>query len=674
MPSLLSISRGAAPSTILRHHLVKKNVFDASSTHRHYYYSHLGSSNTCNDGWRLFSSLNHHYSRRKSSIECLVTRSMSAAAIRNDSSSSNRLQSSSAASSKYQKGAKQSAADNTDKSARDNNKQEAADWRAWFSSNEYDDPWSPYRPLLSPTTHQQQQPSSNKTTSANNSNTNSQTTVKDILTNYNEWERRRHGMNLVPLSLHLNDDSILYSPPEIIQHDDHNNNNNNTTNINNEASNTPTQTIKLQKRTQWIDTQTRFTIQMLNDLYYTGKRRQVDRPTMERCHRMIGRLLSLTPRDGNVVRFSVDDDDTGGVDSGGVGGLDNNVGGGSEVTAEITGAAQRGNAILERMEWCSPAFLPQLRKWQRKQQQLQQRGSGLGFLLTQDSSLTATEPASTTTSDYHINMVPKHLIQTKQAIPTPTRAIYNMVLLMYGKEAGSRYVAEQAEDVVWGMIVRGLQLEEFNQSHDIEGTTTKGGEEMSAPLYPSTQNWNCVLQCWSRSSDPNRAFFAYSFFKSWMEWNDSRGKVGVVDEVGASCDLQSFHLMIKSCVVDESTTFDDEGFDSNSASSKKLITQRAKVIGSRVAIGIWRDIRVWKDQNAEITLTSDMYYQLLQALCQTTDRSRGLLAAVAAVFQSCRSDGMETKHITDIVRGVMTESQFQKLLRSEKKSAASVKN
>ena len=83
---------------------------------------------------------------------------------------------------------------------------------------------------------------------------------------------------------------------------------------------------------------------------------------------------------------------------------------------------------------------------------------------------------------------------------------------------------------------------------------------------------------------------------------------------------------------------------------------------------------MWKDQNAEITLTSDMYYQLLLALCQTTDRSRGLLAAVAAVFQSCRSDGMETKHITDIVRGVMTESQFQKLLRSEKKSAASVKN
>ncbi|KAK1744035.1 hypothetical protein QTG54_005632 [Skeletonema marinoi] len=632
MPSLLSISRGAAPSTILRRHLVKKNVFDASPTHRHYHYSHLGSANTCNDGWRLFSSsLNYHYSRRKFSIECLVTRSMSAAAIRNDSSSSNRLEKSSAASSKYQKSTKQpSAADNTDKSTRDNNKQGAADWRAWFSSNEYDDPWSPYRPLLSPTTPHQS--SSNKTTAANNSNTNSQTTVKAILTNYNEWERRRHGMNLVPLSLHLNDDSNLHSPPT--QHD-HNNTN---TNTNNEASNTPSQTIKLQKRTQWIDTQTRFTIQMLHDLYYTGKRRQVDRPTMERCHRMIGRLLSLTPRDGNVVSFSVADD----VGGGGVG---------SEVTAEITGAAQRGNAILERMEWCSPAFLPQLRKWQRKQQQLQQGGSGLDFLLTQDSSLEATEPASTTASDYHINMVPKHLIQTKQAIPTPTRAIYNMVLLMYGKEAGSRYVAEQAEDVVWGMIVRGLQLEEFNQSHDIEGTTTKGGEDMSAPLYPSTQNWNCVLQCWSRSSDPNRAFFAYSFFKSWMEWNDSRGKVGVVDEVGASCDLQSFHLMIKSCVVDESTTFDDEVFDSNSASSKKLITQRAKVIGSRVAIGIWRDIRVWKDQNAEITLTSDMYYQLLQALCQTTDRSRGLLAAVAAVFQSCRSDGMETKHITDIVRG-----------------------
>eukprot|EP00984_Skeletonema_dohrnii_P028033 scaffold17852_cov94-Skeletonema_dohrnii-CCMP3373.AAC.1 len=398
MPSLLSISRSAAPSTILRRHLVKKNLFDASSTHRHYY-SHLGRANTFNDGWRVFSSLNHHYPQRKSSIEFLVTRSMSAAAIRNDSSSSNRLQSSSAASSKYQKSTKQSAAVDTEKSARDNNnKQGAADWRAWFSSNEYDDPWSPYRPL-SPTTTLQQ-PSSNKTTSANNSNTNnSQTTVKDILTNYNDWERRRHGMNLVPLSLHLNGDSNLHSPPDFQHH-----NNNNINNNNNEASNTPSQTTyKLQKRTQWIDTQTRFTIQMLNDLYYTGKRRQVDRPTMERCHRMIGRLLSLTPRDGNVVRFGLDDG--GGGDSGDVGSVGDNVGGRSEVTVEITGAAQRGNAILERMEWCSPAFLPQLRKWQRKQQQLQQRGSGLDFLLTHDSSLEATASASSSpaTSDYHTN-------------------------------------------------------------------------------------------------------------------------------------------------------------------------------------------------------------------------------------------------------------------------------
>eukprot|EP00984_Skeletonema_dohrnii_P028032 scaffold17851_cov83-Skeletonema_dohrnii-CCMP3373.AAC.1 len=408
MPSLLSLSRGAAPSTILRRHL-KKNVFDASSNHCHYYYSHRGRASSCNDGWRLFSSLNHHYSRRKSSIECLVTRSMSAAAIRNDSSSSNRLEKSSAASTKYQKSTKQSSAANTDKkSARDNNKQGAADWRAWFSSNEYDDPWSPYRPLLSPTTphQQQQQSSSNKTTAAaNNSNTNnSQTTVKDILTNYNDWERRRHGMNLVPLSLHLNDNSNLHSPPDFQHHNNNNININANNNNNNEASNTPSQTTtsKLQKRTQWIDTQTRFTIQMLNDLYYTGKRRQVDRPTMERCHRMIGRLLSLTPRDGNVVRFSVDGGvGSGSGDSGGVGGLDNNGGNGSEVTVEITGAAQRGNAILERMEWCSPAFLPQLRKWQRKQQQLQQRGSGLDFLLTQDSSL---EAASTTpASDYHTN-------------------------------------------------------------------------------------------------------------------------------------------------------------------------------------------------------------------------------------------------------------------------------
>ena len=52
---------------------------------------------------------------------------------------------------------------------------------------------------------------------------------------------------------------------------------------------------------------------------------------------------------------------------------------------------------------------------------------------------------------------PQHLSHIKSALPTPTRKIYNMVLLSYSKEAGSMHIAQQAEDVVWSMIVHGLQ-------------------------------------------------------------------------------------------------------------------------------------------------------------------------------------------------------------------------
>lgn len=612
-------------------------------------YSHLSRGTTVYNDDHKYSCLSDIslLQQRKSALQPLfVTRSKSAAARRDDSLS-NRIQLSS--STKYSKGAtKKSARDTISSSSGNNNKkntneQNSADWRAWFSSTEYDDPWSPYRPLSS---SQLQQHSSNTN--------NSQTVVNTILTDCNDWERRRHGMNLVPLSLlHLNDDVSRLDSADIHPQNDtiHNNNNNN----NSELS-------KLQKRTQWIDTQTRFTIQMLHDLHDSGIRRQMDRPTVERCHRMIGRLLSLTPRDGNV--FTVVKDDAAG--GGRVGSTIGNGGGGSsqEVTVQITGTAQRGNAILERMEMCSPVFLPQMRIWQRQQQQRQfrQRGGDVFDFSSLEQPAIESISSSSSVLDHHAAKVPKHLLQTKQAIPTPTRAIYNMVLLLYAKEAGPRYVAEQAEDVVWGMIVRGLQLEEFHKLHDgIEGAKIQD-EEMSTPLFPSTQNWNCVLQSWSNSADPNRAFFAYSFFKSWVEWNESRS--GEVD--GSIYDLQSFHWMLKACVVDEFTVLDDEGDSNNSATSEKLLIQRAKEVGSRVAIGIWRDMRTRRNENSQIRLTSDTYEHLLLAMCQTTDRSRGLLAAVAAVFQSCRNDGMETKQITELVRGVMTESQFQKLLRNER--------
>jgi hypothetical protein len=441
---------------------------------------------------------------------------------------------------------------------------------------------------------------------------------------------------------------------------------------------------------------------MLNDLYYTGIRRQMDRPTTERCHRMIGRLVSLTPRPPRVgeqqqqqqQHYEEDDEETSKIN--------------------VTGAAQRGNAILERMEWCSPAFLPQLRKWQQQQQ----RRDGLLFNFNEDipSSSSSSSSSSTTTTSNYQNKVQQHLIQSKQSIPSPTLPIYNMVLLLYSKEyAPSKYICEQAEDVVWSMIVRGLQLEEFyydieQTHHNDKSNTSKTNEKKkknkknfrqileedkgvsvltTTPMYPTTQHWNGVLQCWSNSSDPNRAFYAYKFFKCWLEWNDvSRSGGGSGSSSGSgregtgggkeeeelmskeekepssssiSCDLETFHLMLKACVVEESDTFDNE--DGGSGNSNMNVTeQRAKEVGSRVAIGLWKEIRDHADAG-EITLTSYTYYQLLRALCQTPDRSKGSLSTMAKIYQCCRIDDMETIEITNLVRDAMTETQFEKLLR-----------
>jgi hypothetical protein len=577
------------------------------------------------------------------------------------------------------------ASKDTDNIDNDGQQSKVADWRTWFSSHEYDDAWSSYRPL------DQQQAAIQNNNNSDRTPTSSTSAVGDILVNFNSWTRRRHGMNLEPLKL-LVDGNVV---------DHHEDNDDNEENEEEDGSSSSS-TSKLQKRIQWIDTQTRFTIQMLNDLYYTGIRRQMDRPTTERCHRMIGRLVSLTPRPPRVGEQQQQHNEE-------------DVEQPSNIN--VTGAAQRGNAILERMEWCSPAFLPQLRKWQQQQQ----RRDGLLFNFNEDtpssstSSSSSTSTATTTTTTNYQNKVQQHLIQSKQSIPSPTLPIYNMVLLLYSKEyAPSKYICEQAEDVVWSMIVRGLQLEEFY--HEIEHThhhdksnTSKTNDKKkknkknfrqileedkgvsvltTTPMYPTTQHWNGVLQCWSNSSDPNRAFYAYKFFKCWLEWNEvslsgsggsgsssGSGREGArggkeeelisKDEKEPSnsscCDLETFHLMLKACVVEESDTFDNE--DGGSGNSNMNVTeQRAKEVGSRVAIGLWKEIRDHADAG-EITLTSYTYHQLLRALCQTPDSSKGSLSTMAKIYQRCRIDDMETIEITNLVRDAMTETQFEKLLR-----------
>lgn len=675
MPSLFSISSRAASSS--RRPFFSRRlggaIFDASLHNHPFHHHHYCRSSFYHSSGTTVDNMSPHCWNAPS-------RSVSATARSSDHVKSNYQSVTTTAT------ASKDTANNIDNNNGQPQQNEVVDWRTWFNSHEYDDAWSSYRPL----DHLQTTTQSSNNNNNNNSNNDRTTTVGDILVNFNSWTRRRHGMNLEPLTLLINGNNVV---------DHHEDKNDNEDNVE-DRSPSSSSTSKLQKRIQWIDTQTRFTIQMLNDMYYTGIRRQMDRPTTERCHRMIGRLVSLTPRPPRVGQQQHDEDEQEKSDE--------------QPKINLTGAAQRGNAILERMEWCSPAFLPQLRKWQQQQQ----RRDGLRLNFNEDipsssSSTTSTSTAAATTLSNYQNKVQQHLIQSKQSIPSPTLPIYNMVLLLYSKEyAPSRYICEQAEDVVWSMIVRGLQLEEFyyeieHTTHHDKSITSKSDNNKNkknfrqileeekgvsllttTPMYPTTEHWNGVLQCWSNSSDPNRAFYAYKFFKCWLEWNDvsrsggggsgsssgGEGATGGKEEEllpkeekepssSTCCDLETFHLMLKACVVEESDTFyDNEDGGSGNSNKNDVTEQRAKEVGSRVAIGLWKEIRDHADAE-EITLTSYTYHQLLRALCQTSDRSKGSLSTMAKIYQRCRIDGMDTIELTNLVRDSMTETQFEKLLR-----------
>jgi hypothetical protein len=120
--------------------------------------------------------------------------------------------------------------------------------------------------------------------------------------------------------------------------------------------------------------------------------------------------------------------------------------------------------------------------------------------------------------------------------------------------------------------------------------------------------------------------------------------------------------MLKACVVEESDTFFDNEDGGSGNSNMNVTEQRAKEVGLRVAIGLWKEIRDHADAE-EITLTSYTYYQLLRALCQTSNQSKGSLSTMANIYQRCRINEMDTIEITNLVREAMTETQFEKLLR-----------
>ena len=147
----------------------------------------------------------------------------------------------------------------------------------------------------------------------------------------------------------------------------------------------------------------------------------------------------------------------------------------AQPAVKFYGLAQRAGAILRRMEQCSPLAL------RIKQQSSLSTASDTR--LVDDNSKEVGECKSEGESDGddrlgNANLAeesyqgvysdfPRHLASLKYALPTPTRSIYNMVLKSYAKELGPIHIAQEAEDVIWSMIVRAMQLQTSqNESND----------------------------------------------------------------------------------------------------------------------------------------------------------------------------------------------------------------
>jgi len=349
-----------------------------------------------------------------------------------------------------------------------------------------------------------------------------------------------------------------------------------------------------------------------------------------------------------------------------------------ELGIGFTGLAQRAGAILHKLELCSPLAL-------RNKQQVQSKSEKLIDSTTKADDDTAQEDIeqttsaskednNTSTSSYQgvYNSYPQHLSHTKFALPTPTSKIYNMVLLSYGKEVSGREVPQQAEDVIWGMLSRVVQQQQ--QQH----------QSNSDLLYPTVENWNCVLSCWSKSYDTDKAFYAFSFLLSWMEWNkhvklnyelySSLGSSSSVDDgldVVSKPDMDSFYFVLQSCLVNDEfdTVKDGDGNDSSTEDeSKDARIQRAKEMGAGVAIRLWNEMQRGSNNNdTALDIDSTMYHEILQAICQSSElpstksTTSRPLAALARVFTSCCKDGMNTLEIMNLVRDHTTESQFYQL-------------
>jgi len=170
------------------------------------------------------------------------------------------------------------------------------DWRDWFRSSDYDDAWSSYQPLNSPTTA-----TATNTSQQYQDTTNSINNI-DITPILNgTWKRRIFGMNLVPLCMTYNGVAVdeyvdaqrrsaeLEQRAGAINHTNSNlqkqQQQSSPQSSINTIPNNPEVTKQLSKL-QRIDIQTRFLCRMLDDLYRTNIWREIDRPRTERCHRV----------------------------------------------------------------------------------------------------------------------------------------------------------------------------------------------------------------------------------------------------------------------------------------------------------------------------------------------------------------------------------------------------
>ena len=452
---------------------------------------------------------------------------------------------------------------------------EEEDWRATFRSSDYDDPWAAYVPYKD-----------------GELNGHKRHDLSSIMNG--TWKRRRHGMNLEPMELTFRGVDAM----EYLKYIDNSDNADGSCNKRIEVERA--EITKYQNRLRWIDGQTRFLCRMLDDMYRTGTRREIDRPTTERCHRMIGKLLTMTPEDPFPKSEGI----------------------------FVKGLAQRANEVLRRMESITPHTIRQLQLKSWKLDEL-------------DEDIVQVGSYQNAYQDY-----PRHLAFSKVALPTPTRAIYNMVLRSYAKEEGDAHVPEQAEDVTWSMIQRVMQLP---QSY-----FASRGQDADI-LFPSIDNWNCVIECWSRSTDANRSLHAFSFTQAWKEFNSQCERDQSLQyRIGSQLskpDEATYHSVLDACLVDDDV---ERGHvESN--------IQRAKEIGSGVSIKVWNDL-----QQSNIEVDSELYCKVIQAICQTsqlpsaksTTRS---LAALARVFSRCNKDGMINPEISRLVRANMTASQFTQL-------------